>query len=139
MRTEENKRKAVEEHEGCMVKKTVKYTKTVQKAEAKREGVQEIVEVAEVVVNVEESEWRAEEEAQVEGEGDDLDPEQVRKGREEEMNYMVRTLEMFEFGSLEEAMAKAGEVPTSTKRIDRVKNNKDGREFVSCRLGARDC
>ena len=68
MRTEENKRKSAEE-EGYMVKKTVKYTKTLQKAEAKREaeGVQKIVEVAEVVVNEEESEWRAKEEPQVEG------------------------------------------------------------------------
>ena len=50
MRTEQNKRKSVEEDEGCMVKKTVRYTKTLQKAEAKREagGVQEIVGVAEV-------------------------------------------------------------------------------------------
>ena len=49
----------------------------------------------------------------------------MRKGREEEMNYMVRTLEMFEFGSLEEAMPKAGKVPTSTTWIGRAKNNDD--------------
>ena len=32
-----------------------------------------------------------------------MDPEQVRQGREEEMNCMVKKLEMLEFGSWEEA------------------------------------
>ena len=54
-------------------------------------------------------------EAQLESEGDDLDPEQVRRGREEEMNYMVKTLEMFEFGSWEAAMTRIGKIPTTTK------------------------
>ena len=31
--------------------------------------------------------------------GGDLDPEQVRQGREEEMNYMIMTLKRFEFGA----------------------------------------
>ena len=39
-----------------------------------------------------------EEELQHVREEGDLDLEQVRQGREEETNYMVNTLEMFEFG-----------------------------------------
>ena len=39
--------------------------------------------------------------------------EQVRQCRKEEMNYMVKTLGMFDFGSWEEATSKAG-------KIDRV-------------------
>ena len=43
---------------------------------------------------------------------------------------------MFEFGSCEEA-TKAGKAATSTKWIDQVKKNDDGREFVRCRLVSR--
>ena len=58
---------------------------------------QEIVEVAEVEVNEEEEEeeWMTEEERRQGDHGCDLDPEQVRQGREEEMNFMVKTLKMF--------------------------------------------
>ena len=45
------------------------------------------------------------------------------KVEREEMNYMLMTLEMFEFGSREEATSKASKEPTTTKWIDRV--NKD--------------
>ena len=72
--------------------------------------------------------WR---EAQFEEEEGDLDPEQVRQGREEEeMNCMVGTLRVLEIGSWEETTSKAGKAPTTTKWIDRVKKYDDGREFA---------
>ena len=54
-----------------------------------------------------------------------------------EMNDKAKTLGMFEFGSWHEATLLAGKAPTTTKRIDRVKKDDDGREFVGCRLVAR--
>ena len=54
------------------------------------------------------------------------------------MKYMVKTLGMFEIDSWEKATSKAGKAPTTTKWIHRVKKNDDGREFVRCRLVARD-
>ena len=106
----------------------------MKRAEAKKEFEEtvEAVELAEVEVNEEEVEWR-----QFEEEGG-LDREQVRQAREEEMNYMVKTLGMFEFGSWQEGTSKAGKAPTTTELIDRVKLDDDGREFVRCRLVARD-
>ena len=95
------------------------------------------MELGDVEVNVEEVERRTEGETQDEEEGCDLDPEQVRQGREE-MNCIVKTLGMLVFGLWEEATSKTGKVPTTTKWIDRVKKNDDGREFVRCRLVARD-
>ena len=47
------------------------------------------------------------------------------------MNFIVKTLGMFEFGSWEEAPSNAGKALTTT--ID-----DDGREFVRCRFVARD-
>ena len=60
-------------------------------------------------------------ERQFEEESGDLDPEQVRQGREKEMNYMVKTLRMFEFGSCQETTSKAGKAPTTMEWIDRVR------------------
>ena len=57
-------------------------------------------------MNEEEEEWITEEDPRQGGEGGDLDTEQVRQGREEEMNYMNKTLKMFEFGSWEDATSK---------------------------------
>ena len=71
---------------------------------------------------------------QYEEEGGDLDPEQVRQGREEEINCMVKTLGMFDFCSWQDATLNAGNSPTATKWIDRVKEDDDGREFVRCAL-----
>ena len=67
-----------------------------------------------------------------------MDPEQVRQGREEKMNYMVKTHGMFEFGSWHEATSRAGKAPITTKWIDRVKKHNDCREFVRSRLVACD-
>ena len=64
--------------------------------------------------------------------------EQVRQGLEEEMNYMVRTLRMFLFESWRVATWKAGKAPTTTKWIDGMKKNNNGREFVRCRLGGAE-
>ena len=95
-----------------MLRKTVKYLKTSEKTEAKKESKEtlEVVELAEVEVNEEEVEWSTEG-AQLEEEGRDLDSEQFRQGREEEMNYMVKTLGTFEFGSWQEATSKAARLP----------------------------
>ena len=81
-------------------KKTAKYSKTLEKAEAKKESeeTQEVVELAEVNKE-EESAWKIEEEPQFEEDGSDMDPEQAKKGREEEVK--VKTLDVFEFGSWE--------------------------------------
>ena len=54
------------------------------------------------------------------------------------MNYVVKTLRVFEFGSWQEATSKAGKAPTTTKWIDQVKKDGDGCEFVRRRLVARD-
>ena len=82
----------------------MRYLKELDKMENKKESskTQKIVEVAEVEVNEEEEEWMTEEEPRQGDQGGDLDPEQVRQGREEGMNYMVKTLKMFEFGSWED-------------------------------------
>ena len=69
----------------------------------------------------------------VEEEGD-LDPEQVRQGWEEEMNHMVKTLGMFEFGTSKDAMSRAGKMPTTTNWVDRAKKDDNGKTFVRCRL-----
>ena len=62
----------------------------------------------------------------------------VKKGREEETNYMVKKLDMFEFGDYENAGAKGGKKPTTTKWVECKKVDDDGKEFVRCRLVARD-
>ena len=64
-----------------------------------------------------------------------MDLEQVRQGREKEMNYIVKTFGMFEFSSWQEATSKAGKAPTTTKCIHRVQKADVGREMSTC--GAR--
>ena len=54
------------------------------------------------------------------------------------MNYIVKTLGMYEFGLWEEATPKAGKAPTTTKWADCLKRDNNDREFVRCRLVARD-
>ena len=79
MRTEGNKRKTVEEVEESMLRKTVTYLKMLEGTEAKKES-EDTLEVAEE--NEEEVGWRTEGETLFEEQGGDLDPEQVRQGRE---------------------------------------------------------
>ena len=99
---------------------------------------QEVVEVAEVEVNEEEEEWMTGEEPQQVDQGGDLDPEQVRQGREEEMNDMVKTLKMFGFGSWEDATSRTSKMPTTTKWVDRAKKDDAEKTFVRCRFVARN-
>ena len=89
-------------------------------------------------MNEEEEEWMTEEESRQVEEGCDLDPEHVRQGREEEIKHIIKTLNMFEFESWEEATSKAGKMPTTTKRVDRNKKDDNGKTFVRYRLVARD-
>ena len=58
MRTEGDERKTVKEEEESLLRKAVKYLKTLERAEAKKESEerQEVVELAEVDVNEEEVE-----------------------------------------------------------------------------------
>ena len=90
----------------------------MDKMENKKESdkVQEVVEEVEVEVNEEEEEWMK------------MDPEQVRQGREEEMNHMVKTLKMFEFGSWEDATSRTSKIPTTTKWVDRARGFKPKRD-----------
>ena len=46
----------------------------------------------------------------------------VEKERQEEMDYVVETLQMFESGPWQEATTGAGQAPTTTKWVDFVKN-----------------
>ena len=67
-----------------------------------------------------------------------MDPEQVRQGREEEMNYMIKTLKMSEFGLWEDATSRTSKMVTRTKWVDRAKKDDNLKMFVRCRLVARD-
>ena len=60
VRTEANKRKSVEDDEESMVRKTMQYLKTLEKAEARKEseGLVVIDELVEFELNSEEDEWR---------------------------------------------------------------------------------
>ena len=133
MRTDGKKRKAEEESEESRLRKTVRYLKELDMMENKKEmgKVQE-------VVDEELDKWMTEEESHRGDEGVDLDPKQVRQGREEEMNYMIKTLKMFEFGSWEDATSITIKMPTTTKWVDRAKKDEDGNTFLRCRLVARD-
>ena len=51
------------------------------------------------------------------------------------MGYMVKTLKMFDFGSWEEATSTAGKAPTTTKWIDRAREDDDGRLDRAARCG----
>ena len=137
MRTDGNKRMAGEESEKSRLRKTVRYLKELDKMENMKESgkVQEVVEAAEVEVNEEEEEeWITEEESRRVDDGGELDPEHVRQGREEEMNYMIKTLKMFEFGSWEDATSRTSKMPTTTKWVDRAKKDDNGKMLRSTRL-----
>ena len=82
----------------------MKYQKALARAEAKKES-QETQEVVEV--NEEKAGWRTEGVTQVEEEGGDLDPKQVRQGVEE-MTYMIKTLGMFGFVGRSDDESKQG-------------------------------
>ena len=48
-----------------------------------------------------------------------LDLALVKKGRKEDMDYMIEMLKMFKFGSWREAATRAGQNPTTTTWVDR--------------------
>ena len=65
--------------------------------------------------------------------------EQIRQGREEEMNDKMKTLGMFEFGSWLEATSRAGKAPTTTTwtrgsegRLVRTDATTGGNESIVC-------
>ena len=72
-------------------------------------------------------------------EDDELDPEMVKEGRREEVEFMKEKLGMFEFGTWEEAMAATGgKPPITTKWVEGYKVEDNGNRFVRSRLVARD-
>ena len=73
-----------------------------------------------------------------EGGEDELNEEQVKVGRKEEKDFMVGRLDMFEFGSYEEAVRRGGKEPTTTKWAEGWKADEEGGRFERCRLVGRD-
>ena len=140
MRNHGNKRKAGEESKESRLKKDSQELEGIRQ-DGEQEGVREstgVVEVAEVEVNEEEEEWMTEEESRRDDERGDLDPEQVRQGREEEMNYIVKTWKMFESGSWEDATSRAGKCLRQRNGLIVPRRTTVEKTFVRCRLVARD-
>ena len=67
-----------------------------------------------------------------------MDPKQVKMGRADEVQFMVKKLDMFEFGSLDAAMRRGGKKPTTTRWVEGWKEDDAGSRFVRCRLVGRD-
>ena len=67
-----------------------------------------------------------------------LGPELVEVGRTEEVELMVKKLDMFEFGDLDGARRRGGKEPTTTKWVEGWKIGDDGERLVRCRLVGRD-
>ena len=90
---------------------------------------------------VNEEEMVLEVEAEEEGawgpEDDELDPKMVEGARREEVEFMVKKLEMFEFGTLEDAMRRGGKKPTTTRWVEGWKKGDAGGRFVRSRLVGR--
>ena len=93
---------------------------TLERAEDKNESeeTQETVELAEVEVNEEEAEWRSEVQTKLGEERAHLELEQVRQSLKEEMNYVVKTLAMFEFDWGQDSTSSGSKASTATKCID---------------------
>ena len=93
-------------------------------------------------VNEEEMEFEEEEdgwEEDVDKEEEELDPRMAAEARNEEVEFMINKLSMFEFGTLEDAMRRSGgKMPTTTKWVEGWKTNEDGSKFVRSRLVGRD-
>ena len=62
----------------------------------------------------------------------------MKIGRKEELEFMVEKLDMFEFGTYEEAVSRGGKPPTTTKWVEGWKAVDKGGRFVRCRLVGRD-
>ena len=89
-------------------------------------------------VEVKEEDRHEEEAGEMQAEDGEQEFDLVQQGRREEFEYTKERLQMFEFGSLQEAMSRVGKAPTTTKWVDRTKKGDDGKEFVRCRMVARD-
>ena len=57
---------------------------------------------------------------------DELDQKLMEEGTNEEVEYMVNKLNMFEFETLEEAMRRGGKKPTTTKWVRGWKDDDKG-------------
>ena len=104
-----------------------------------REGVDEVV-VAGQVVNEElaaETAGRERWFEMEEGGGDELDEEQVKVGRKEEKDFMVDKLNMFQFGSYEEAVKRGGKAPTTTKWVEGWKADEEGGAVRQVQVGGK--
>ena len=62
--------------------------------------------------------------------------EQMEMGRKEELEFVIKKLDMFEFGTYEEAVSRGGKQPM--KWVDRGKADDKGGRFVRCSLVGRD-
>ena len=131
VRSEGPKRKGEDEDEESRLKKTIKYLKKLDEAEANAG-------IAEVEVNEEDPDAEGAGEMQAEEGEQELGPVQVQQERKKELQYIIKTLQLFEFGSLQEATSRGGKAPTTTKWVDRTRKDDDGKEFVRCGLVARD-
>ena len=110
--------------------KTAKYLKKWERRELKRkehEGGEDHgkdgnneVRIAGQVVNevVTEVSAEADQWLDVEESEDELYPKQVTIGRQEELEFVVGRLAMFEVGSYDEAIRRAGKETTTTKWVD---------------------
>ena len=106
-----------------LLRRTLKYLTMLDRSEEVSEENKEVVEMPEVEVP------NRRREAHNEEEGGDLDLEQVRQGREEETNCMVKTLGMFELWFVRRGSVECAKAPT-TKWIDRVKKNDDASTII---------
>ena len=62
----------------------------------------------------------------------------MKIGRKGEVEFMVKKLDMFEFGTYEEAVSRGGKPPPTTKWVEGWKADDKGGRFVRCRLVGRD-
>ena len=117
---------------------TMKILRKLEREERKRkrdDGAQDVddVKVAGYAVNEDAEGWSG-----GEVDGDELEPEQVKIGRKEELEFMVKKLDMSEFGTYEEAVSRGGKQPTTTKWIEEWEADDKGGRFVKCRLVGQD-
>ena len=132
--------KMLAENDEIDEKQTMKFLKKLEREERKRkhEGDQDEGRIGQVmehngnrrvngyIVNEEVMEVEEEEEELLEDD-EELDPQGVIDGRREELEFMVDRLDMFEFGTIEEAWKRGGKKPTTTKWVEGWKKMKMGR------------
>ena len=67
----------------------------------------------------------------------ELDPDKVRKGRKDEMEFMTK-IDMFEFVKTAKCWERTGAAPISTRWVEGEKKHDDGELIVRCRLVEKD-